>query len=76
MVNRIITNLAAFDIATTSTDPDKTGKDDGSTPVLVLTSLAHGTTVEDIQASAGPAFTVHLDTNTSGFELAVEGVPA
>ncbi|NVM96917.1 hypothetical protein [Arthrobacter wenxiniae] len=59
-VNRIITNLAAFYIATTSIGPDNTGK----------------ATVEDIQASTETSFTVHLDISTSSFELTSEGVPA
>ncbi|MDQ0278807.1 3-oxoacid CoA-transferase subunit B [Arthrobacter silviterrae] len=64
VVDRIITNLAVFDIE----------KHDGGTPALVLTRLAPGTTVEDIVASTGPAFTVRLDTATANDpETALEG---
>ncbi|RAN76308.1 succinyl-CoA--3-ketoacid-CoA transferase [Bacillus sp. SRB_336] len=53
VVDRIITNLAVFDIE----------KNDGAAPSLVLTRLAPGVTEEDIRACTEPAFTVRLDTS-------------
>ncbi|AIY03050.1 acyl CoA:acetate/3-ketoacid CoA transferase, beta subunit [Arthrobacter sp. PAMC 25486] len=59
VVNRIITNLAVFDIET----PDKAsiGKHDGGAPALILTRLSPGVTVEEIRASTEPAFTTRLE---------------
>ena len=50
VVNRIITNLAVFDIEI----------NDGGAPSLVLTRLAPEVTVEDITATTEPAFFVRL----------------
>ncbi len=54
VVNRIITNLAVFDIAT----------NDGGAPTLVLTRLAPEVTVEDITAVTEPTFLVRLEAAT------------
>lgn len=51
VVNRIITNLAVFDLES---------NDDG-TPALVLTRLAPEVTVEDITAMTEPVFSLRLE---------------
>ncbi len=56
VVDRIITNLAVFDI-----EKSGLGENDGGVPALVLTRLAPGVTVEDIQACTEPTFTVRLE---------------
>ena len=80
VVDRIITNLAVFDIKPAAPGLDNAGTDDDGTPALVLTRLAPGTTVEDIVACTGPAFTVRLDTATATLDkvhgAALEGVTA
>ena len=62
VVNRIITNLAVFDIETN----DAGNSADAGTPSLVLTRLAPGVTVEDIQAATEPTFTTRLDAASAG----------
>ncbi|MEV8183037.1 CoA transferase subunit B [Specibacter sp. NPDC078692] len=62
VVNRIITNLAVFDIETN----DAGNSADAGTPSLVLTRLAPGVTVEDIQAATEPTFTNRLDAANAG----------
>ncbi|WP_425861881.1 CoA transferase subunit B [Arthrobacter sp. TWP1-1] len=74
VVNRIITNLAVFDIEALSMA--RTDENDGGTPVLVLTRLAPGVTVEDIQASTEPNFTIRLDTLNDSPKTALEGATA
>jgi 3-oxoacid CoA-transferase subunit B len=53
VVNRIITDLAVFDINNNNDDDD----DDG----LVLTRLAPGTTLEEVQEKTGPGFVISPD---------------
>jgi 3-oxoacid CoA-transferase subunit B len=59
VVNRIITDLAVFDIGT---DDDATG------PGLLLTRLAPGVSVEDVRQKTEPMFTVseNLDSPMAG----------
>ncbi|PYI65460.1 succinyl-CoA--3-ketoacid-CoA transferase [Arthrobacter livingstonensis] len=72
VVNRIITNLAVFDVETTNTSTDYIETDDGGIPALVLTRLAPGVTVQDIEDCTEPAFTVRLETATRATEKALE----
>lgn len=62
VVNRIITNLAVFDIETN----DAGNLAGGGTPSLILTRLAPGVTVEEIQAATEPAFITRLDAASVG----------
>lgn len=75
VVNRIITNLAVFDIETPTT-----GRNDGGTPVLILTRLAPGVTLAEIEACTGAAFTTRLEAAaapvTGQSTNVVEGVTA
>ena len=67
VVDRIITDLAVFDIE----------KNDADTPVLVLARLAPGTTVEDIRHATGADFTVRLEMTTpDATHTALEGASA
>ncbi len=55
VVNRIITDLADFDI---KNDGDDTVNNDGSTPALVLTQLAPGVTLGEVRDKTEAPFTV------------------
>ncbi|NVM96712.1 3-oxoacid CoA-transferase subunit B [Arthrobacter wenxiniae] len=71
VVDRIITNLAVFDI-----EAPAPGTDDGGTPALVLTRLAPGVTLADIQAATEPAFTTRFEATTNDPATALEGAAA
>ncbi|MGO4382687.1 3-oxoacid CoA-transferase subunit B [Specibacter sp. RAF43] len=59
VVDRIITNLAVFDIEPATAN--SAGKDDVGRPALMLTRLAPGTTVADIESRTDAAFAVRLE---------------
>jgi 3-oxoacid CoA-transferase subunit B len=55
VVNRIITDLAVFDI---NNDGDNTANNDGGSPSLVLTQLAPGVTLDEVRDKTEAPFTV------------------
>jgi 3-oxoacid CoA-transferase subunit B len=76
-VDRIISDLAVFDLSKTPFGKNDFGKDDGGGRQLTLTRLAPGVTVEELRGKTEAEFTVALEKTPALEETpTLEGAPA